>query len=271
MLHVQAIDSLDLPELEPYRTMRRSVEQREQGLFVAEGEKVVRRLLQSEFTVVSVLAPEEWVRKMEPLIRARREHVSVFAADKKILETLTGFSMYQGLLAVGRVPEAKTLDQVLATAPTPLLLAAADGVSTADNVGSLVRNCGAFGVHALLVSQTSSSPFLRRAVRSSMGVIFRLPVVEGLDISEALRTLRNRGVRCIAAHPHTEARTLYEADFAGDCCLVFGSEGHGISNEVLKACDEAVAIPMAADVDSLNVASAVAAFLCEAQRQRKRA
>jgi tRNA G18 (ribose-2'-O)-methylase SpoU len=268
MLQIQTIDSLDLPELAPYRTMRRHVEHREQGLFVAEGEKVVRRLLQSNFTVVSVLAPEEWVHRMEPLIRARPERIRVYAAEKKVLEQLTGFSMYQGLLAVGRVPAAETLEGVLKKCPKPVLFAAADGISTADNVGSLVRNCGAFGVHALLVSQTSSSPFLRRAVRSSMGVIFRLPVVEGLDLSQSLRTLRSRGVRCVAAHPHAGRRTLYESDLSGDCCLVFGSEGHGISNPVLQACDELVAIPMEADVDSLNVASAAAAFLSEASRQR---
>jgi len=268
MLHIQAIDTLDLPELAPYRTMRRSAEHREQGLFVAEGEKVVRRLLESDFTVVSVLAPEEWVRRMEPLILARRERVGVYAASKKTLEQLTGFSMYQGLLAVGRVPAPATLDQVLETSPRPILLAAADGIATADNVGSLVRNCGAFGVHALLVGSDSSSPFLRRAVRSSMGVVFRLPVIEGLGLASAIRTLRERGIRCIAAHPHSMGRTLYQAELAGDCCVIFGSEGHGISPEVLGLCDELVAIPMPPDVDSLNVASASAAFLYEANRQR---
>src|SRR5882762_7406536 len=70
MLHVQTIDSLDLPELAPYRTMRRQMEHREQGIFVAEGEKVVRRLLESNFTVVSVMLPEKWLREFEPLIRS---------------------------------------------------------------------------------------------------------------------------------------------------------------------------------------------------------
>ena len=160
-----------------------------------------------------------------------------------------------------------------------------DGLTSAENLGALVRNCVAFGVHALIVGETSSSPFLRRAVRNSMGTILQLPVVElaklgqrhqftdkphaqNQTLVECLQTLRRRGVRCIAAHPHTDKKTLSQANFSGDCCVVFGSEGDGISPEILAACDEAVAIPMANAVDSLNVGAAAAVFLYEAARQR---
>src|SRR6266487_6487744 len=98
MPQVQKIDSLELPELAPYRTLRRPLEHREQGIFVAEGEKVVRRLLESRFGVVSLLIPEKWISPLEPLLVARSETVEVYVAEKPLLETLTGFSMYQGLL-----------------------------------------------------------------------------------------------------------------------------------------------------------------------------
>jgi tRNA G18 (ribose-2'-O)-methylase SpoU len=84
---------------------------------------------------------------------------------------------------------------------------------------------------------------------------------------EPLRTLRARGVRCLAAHPRGE-KALSQADFTRDCCIVFGSEGPGISEAVLDSCDEAVAIPMPEKVDSLNVGAAAAVFLYEANRQR---
>src|SRR2546430_12789258 len=100
MFRTRKIDTFDLPALQPYRTMRRQLEHREQGIFVAEGEKVVRRLLESSFAVVSVLLPEKWLTELEPLLRSRPERIEVFLAEKKLLETLTGFSMYQGLLAV---------------------------------------------------------------------------------------------------------------------------------------------------------------------------
>jgi tRNA G18 (ribose-2'-O)-methylase SpoU len=162
-------------------------------------------------------------------------------------------------------------------------------------MGALVRNCVAFGVHGLIVGETSSSPYLRRAVRNSMGTIFELPVFElnnrmgelheslikhqfgtletrpSETLAQTLRDLRQRGMRCIAAHPHTDKKILSQADFSGDCCIVFGNEGDGISAEVLEACDEAVAIPMPPTVDSLNVGAAAAVFLYEAARQRGKA
>jgi tRNA G18 (ribose-2'-O)-methylase SpoU len=270
MYRSQKIESFDLPELQPYRTMRRQHEHREQGIFVAEGEKVVRRLLESRFSVVSVLLPEKWLQELAPLMQARPEQIEVFVAEKALLETLTGFSMYQGLLAVGKVPAMPSLADVVAHSPQPRLLAAADGLSSAENLGALVRNCAAFNAQALIVGETCSNPFLRRAVRSSMGSIFQMPIVETVSLVQALSELRERGIRCIAAHPHATGRTLSQAGFAGDCCVVFGSEGYGISPTVLAVCDEAAAIPMPDTVDSLNVGSAAAVFLYEANRQRGR-
>jgi tRNA G18 (ribose-2'-O)-methylase SpoU len=268
MVQVDRISSLELPELQPYLTMRRQHDHRQQGIFVAEGEKVVRRLLESRFPVVSLLLPEKWFIDLEPLLQARDEKIRVFVAEKALLEKMTGFSMYQGLLAVGRIPPQPSLDEILAVSRRPHLLVALDGLSSAENIGAVVRNCAAFGVHALLVSETCSSPFLRRAVRSSMGTIFELPVIETANLLQMLGELRSRGVRCVAAHPHIEERRLSQANFLADTCILLGSEGYGISPQALALCEDAVAIPMASKVDSLNVGAAAAVFLFEANRQR---
>jgi tRNA G18 (ribose-2'-O)-methylase SpoU len=271
MFHVQPIDSLDLPELAPYRTMKRPVEHETQGIFVAEGVKVVRRLLESPFQVVSVLLPTKWLAEFEPLLQTRREDIPVYVVDhKQVLEQLVGFSMFQGVMAVGKIPAPVSLDDALGRSRPPRLFVAVDALTNAENLGVLVRNGAAFGAQALLVGETCASPFLRRAVRNSMGAIFQLPVVESANLVRALEELRRRGVRCVAAHPHATGQTVARTDLRGDCCLVFGSEGHGLSPAVLAACDEAAAIPMAANVDSLNVGSATAVFLYEASRQRGR-
>jgi len=277
MFHIQKVSALDLPELAPYRTLRRAAEHAAQGIFVAEGDKVVRRLLESDFGVISVLLPEGRVQEFTPLLQARKERdIPVFAFTKKsVLEELVGFEMFQGVLAIGKIPVMMTLEKVVAESPQPRLFAAVDGLTSAENIGLLVRNCAAFGTQALIVGETSSSPYLRRAVRNSMGTIFQLPIVElrpGTShptLVEALHHLQTHGIRCVAAHPHTDRRTLSQADFTRDCCVVFGSEGNGLSPGVLAACDEAVAVPMANGVDSLNVGAAAAVFLYEAARQRK--
>jgi len=286
-LRIQNITSFDAPEVAPYRTMRRSSEHDVLGIFVAEGEKVVRRLLASDFTVVSIVLPEKWLAEFRPLLEARPEDITVFVAEKAFLESLTGFSLFQGILAVGKIPPPASLTEILANTAQPRLFVAVDELANAENLGALMRNCVAFGVQALLVGETSSSPYLRRSVRNSMGAIFQLPIWEvrmanaavqlrrddpaPFSLAKTLHDLRARGIRCIAAHPHANGRTLSQADFSGDCCVVFGSEGNGISTDVLAACDEAVEIPMLNEVDSLNVGAAAAVFLYEVNRQRGKA
>jgi tRNA G18 (ribose-2'-O)-methylase SpoU len=268
MLHIQPLKTLDPPELEPYRTMKRQQEHRARQIFVAEGEKVVSRLLASPFFVESIILPPNWFEKLRPLLEARKEEVQVYLAERDFLEKLVGFTMYQGLLAVGRVPKTITLEGLLEGSRRPMLFAAAEGIHDALNMGALVRNCAAFGAQGLIVGETSSSPFLRRAVRNSMGAIFTTPILEVGNLAETLMALRKRGVRCLAAHPHADQRMLPQADFRSDCCVVFGNEGLGLTARVLEACDEPVAVPMQNGVDSLNVGSAGAVFLYEAARQR---
>jgi tRNA G18 (ribose-2'-O)-methylase SpoU len=270
VFHLVPIASLDRPELAPYHTMRRPVGHVAQRIFVTEGEKVVRRLLESDFEVVSALMPEPWARELAPLLAARQEDIPVFVAPKPVLEQLTGFSMFQGVLAVGRIPTPQPLAEILRRAPRPWLIVALEALANAENLGVIIRNCAAFGVTALVAGETCSSPFMRRSVRNSMGTIFKLPVVEPPSLLATLAELRDLGVRCVAADGNATGPTLARTDLAGDCCLLFGAEGHGLSAAALAACDQAVAIPMASGVDSLNVGNAAAVFLYEACRQRGR-
>lgn len=263
----QTITSFDAPELAPYRNMKRQVEANGQGIFVAEGDKVVQRLLASPLTVRSVLVPTTQAETYAALIAARPEPIQLFTAPLPTLEQLTGFNLYQGILAVALIPAPSPLDHLLVQAPANRLLVAADGLSNADNVGGLIRNAAAFGAHGLILGETCISPYLRRAVRISMGAIFKTPHHVSANLAATLSELRQSGVRSVAAHPHT-SRVLTHADLTGPRCLVFGSEGHGLRPETLAACDEVVAIPMAPEIDSLNVMNASAVFLYEACRQR---
>jgi tRNA G18 (ribose-2'-O)-methylase SpoU len=268
MLHVHCIASLDAPELAPYRNLRRTSEQERDRIVVAQGEKITRSLLQSRFQIISLLVTEEWLRKLEPLWESKKEEIHAYIAEKETLETLVGHSMYQGVMAMGRIPDPEPMDTILERSPRPWLLAAVDRIDNSENMGVIVRNSGAFGVQALLRGETSCSPYMTRAVRTSMGAIFKLPVVEPPSLAALVDELRSRRIRCIAAHAHTTSKTLAKAQLAGDCCIVLGNENSGISEPVMRACDEAVAIPMQPGVDSLNVGSSSAVFFYEANRQR---
>ncbi|HAM73649.1 MAG TPA: hypothetical protein DCM86_18605, partial [Verrucomicrobiales bacterium] len=190
--------------------------------------------------------------------------------EKPLLEGLTGFQYYQGVLAVGRVPSPPPLEDLLRAMTRAPLLLAIDGLSNPENVGTIVRTAGALGVAGILAGPTTTSPYLRRAVRSSMGAVFGIPILEVETLEGSLASLAAHGIDCIAAHPHGAAHRLPELDLTRGCCLVLGSEGEGISPPVLAACHRTASIAMANGVDSLNVGAAAAAFLYEAARQRGR-
>jgi len=272
MIRIAKVASLTSEDLQPYRTLRRAADHVKQGIFVAEGEKVVRRLLETDLQVISLLVTESWLEELTPLLERRQEEIKVWLASKSLLESIVGFQLHKGVMALGRIPRPLALIEILETLQRPYLLVALDGLTNADNVGVIVRNCVAFAAGALIVPRNTSSPYLRRSVRMSMGAVFQLPVAHVEKLPETLRELAARyATRIIAAHPHQAATRIDDSDLTGDVCIVFGSEGAGISEEVLQTCSERATIPIAPGTDSLNVASASAIFLFEAQRQRKAA
>lgn len=262
------IDKLDLPGLRPYKTLRRPVDHNREGIFVAEGEKVVLRLLESRMEVVSILLTPEWLERLRERSELSSRETLVYVAPKHLMETIVGFHLHQGIMAVGKIPTPVRLFDLLPQLAKPYLLVAVDGLTNAENLGVLVRTCAAFGVQALIVGETSSSPYLRRAVRNSMGAVFSLPVAPVESLSKVLRELHaSHGVETVAAHPGS-TKKLPQINVRRGCCFVFGSEGEGISPSVLEACSQTAAIPMHNGVDSLNVAVASAVVLYEVRRQR---
>lgn len=269
MLTVRPVETLDLPELQPYLTLKYQDDHLRQGIFVVEGDKTVQRLLATDLEVVSLLVTPEWADTLRPELERRSDKMDLFVASKDLLETIIGFKFFQGVIAVARVPRAWTWQEIVEQAPTPKLLVAVDGMSNPENLGVLMRNCLAFGVHGLIVGETSVFPYIRRAVRSSMGAVFHLPFARVSSLSRTLHQFAARGIRTVGAHPHTDAGSLYDFNLREDCCIVFGHEGNGISPDVLAGCSHPVAIPMPPTVDSLNVSSSAAVFLFEVQRQRQ--
>jgi len=262
-----AVESLDAPELAPYRTLRRPLEHRQAAIFVAEGAPVVRRLLASPLEVVSVLVSPRWLAELEPELAVRAQRPLALVAPEGVLAKIVGFRLHQGVMAVGRVPAAPELDAVLEAARPPRLVVALDGVTNPENVGAIVRSAAAFAAAAVVVGETAASPWLRRAVRSSMGAVLALPVVEVAGLVATLERLERCGVAAVATSPHGTT-AVDQADLSGDVCLVVGHEGLGVRPTVLSACRRVVRIPMPAGVDSLNAASAAAVFIYETARQQ---
>lgn len=260
---------IDAPEIELYRTLKKSKLQRDLGVFIVEGDKVVKRFLDSSLNTVSVLMIQELFDTYKQKLQSKPEPIKVFFADKHLLQTIVGFRYHQGIMAVGKIPSSRTLNDVLTRITKPALIVALDRLESAENTGAIIRNCAASGVQALIVSNTSTDPFLRRSVRNSMGAIFKLPVIYSDNLPATLMELHSiYDFQIIAAHPRSDSTDIFNVNFTKNSCIVLGNEGEGISHEVLQTCPIKTRIPMIPGIDSLNVACASAVILYEAMRQQ---
>lgn len=259
---VYHISSLEHPELAPYKIMRRPMEHLEQGIFIAEGEKVIVRLLKSSMTIRSILLTADWYEEYHALIEQNVNTITVFIGGKKLLETIVGHSLHQSIMGLALVPTPLSSNEIISTLGAgKKTFVLVDGITNAENMGVIARNCACFGVDALLVLPTSCDPYLRRSVRNSMGNIFQLPIVYIHNTVDEIKKLKTGGIKMYGAHPYERSLTIQKIQFAEKRCLVLGAEGHGIAQNVLELCDEFVSIPMKNGVDSLNVASASAIIL----------
>ena len=274
MHRVETITDLEDPRLAPFRKMTAQDDHLGREIFIAEDPKVVRRFLASHHEVISVVVSPRWQPEFMTLIADRPDPLTLLVVDQQVLEQITGYKMYQGVMALGRIPAPISNEELLnppnrPAGAQPRLVLVADGVTNAENVGSLIRNGIALGVDTFVSGENSAHPYLRRSVRASMGNIFRLPYFRSTNLVETIRQMEAHGIACLAAVPRPTAITLWQTDFVRDIGVVIGAEGPGLRAEVIEACSACVSIPMQSGVDSLNVGSATAVLLAESVRQRQ--
>lgn len=260
------IASPDHPRLAPYRHVGDGAWLRAQALFVAEGRLVVERLLDlDQFGIVSILVNHAAHDAM--LEQLAGCEANVYVCDEATLSAVTGFNFHRGCLALVRRPPP-LLPHCLHRARTILAL---EGVGNPDNIGGLFRTAAAFGVDGLLLCSASGDPFYRKAVRTSMGAVLRLPFVRLEDWPGELQAFRARGFTIVALTPGADARTVGElADTTppdARLILVVGAEGAGLREATLASACARVRIPIALTVDSLNVTVA-AGIALHAMRPR---
>jgi tRNA G18 (ribose-2'-O)-methylase SpoU len=247
------IHSLDDPRLDVYRQLKRSNLTRWSGLFIAEGDKVVRRLLASRIEVLSVLAAQSRFAEFSPLVPPG---VPLYVLPDALLAALVGFNFHRGALACGRRPRDAAWETVLADPHAPRTLLVLPGVQGPDNLGLVLRTAAALGINAALLGPHCADAWSRRVLRVSMGLALHLPLRHTRDVPSELRELAQRwGVHLVATVPH-QGTPLAHARRRQHMAILFGSEGSGLAPHLLDCCHERVTVPMTAEADSLNVAVA---------------
>ena len=221
------------------------------GLFFAEGPKLCLELAKS-CTPRAAYATEAALEKTPELASLAPVPVAPHVAEK-----LAGTKSSQGVFVLFETPRP---DPALLTTARRIL--ALEGVQDPGNVGTLLRSAAAFGFNAVVLGPGCAAPFSPKTLRSSMGAAGRLPVLHTDDLPGTLHRMRDRGVTCLAAALY-RSRPLDEAgrDFPGGVCVVIGSEGQGLTDETVQACDAAVRIPMTDRVESLNAGVAGSVLL----------
>jgi len=273
-----AIERADDPRLEDYRDIRdrdaQGAEARP-GLFIGEQFLIVEKMLARPAMTKSVLiAPQHLARFEErfEVVRGKRESklnsfaFPLFVAAPAIMEKVAGFAIHRGVLAVGfrPSPDSLTIDRAVPDrgGSGPLTVLLCESIRNIDNIGSLFRNAAAFAVDVVVLSPDCHDPLYRKSIRVSIGHVLSMPWARSTNWPRDLdRLKREWNLTLIAAAARSDAVTIDAIAPPQRVGIVVGSEFDGLSSDSRTRCDHIARIPMAAGVDSLNVATAAAVML----------
>lgn len=246
------------PALSAIWNLRDTEVLRERRQFIAEGRLVVGRVLEDpRYVVQALLLNAASKRALEPALERSTFNGTLYVCDAATFETITGFNLHRGCLAlVDRPADRPWRDLLDAHGPVVVL----DGVTDADNVGAVFRNAAAFGAAAVFLSPTCCDPLYRKALRTSMGAALQVPYARLEPWPEALLHLKECGLSVVALSPREPSvplGVLKRPDRPKRIAFVVGTEGAGLSSQVEAMADLRVRIPTTSRVDSLNLATAM--------------
>ena len=246
------------PRVAGFRDIRERDLTGREGLFIAEGEVVVRTLASpaSRCGIRAMLLAEKRTAGLEDVIAGLSDDVPIYVAGQAVLDGVAGFALHRGILAVGEKPAPAPVADLLSSLPQDCVVVAASDIGNHDNIGGLYRNAAAFGAAAVLLDDRCGDPFYRKSIRVSVGAVLRMPAVAPLPIETLVETLLTHRFEVIAMTPGA-TETLASLKPGGRRALLMGSEGPGLPSEIIAKC-RGVRIPMSGGFDSLNVAVASA-------------
>ena len=271
MPNIIKITDIAAPELDVFARLTeaqlRNRLEPEKGIFIAESPKVIGRALDAGYEPVSLLMEPRHIDGQGRDIIARCEGIPAYTASREILEGLTGYALTRGVLCAMRRPPLPSVEDVCANARRVAVL---EGIVDSTNIGAIFRSAAALNIDAVLVTPTCGDPLYRRAVRVSMGTVFQVPWTRiGSEPSEwpepGLERLRKLGFQTAAMALSDDSVSIDDPRLAAEekLAIVLGTEGDGLAERTIAECDYTVRIPMAHQVDSLNVAAASAVAFWE--------
>lgn len=266
-LHVTSPDD---PRLDVFRDVPDKDLRRDDGLFMAESEMVLRQLLRSPERIHAVLLTPAKYERLGTELAALPPNTPVCVVEQSLASAIAGYKIHRGVLATCYRPTAAalTLDSAIGhlRGRDRLTLVLAERLFDVDNVGALFRNAAAFGVDGMVLDRHCCDPLYRKAIRTSVGHVLSLPYAISDDWPRDLARLKaDWGITLVAAELTADALPIWDLPRADRVGLLFGSEDTGVLPETLALCDQVYQIPMAREA-SLNVGVASAVCLYERMR-----
>lgn len=266
MPNIIEITDFGAPELDVFARLTeaqlRVRREAEKGIFIAESPKVIQRALDAGYEPVSLLMERGHIEGQAREIIARCGEIPVYTADRGLLAGLTGYQLTRGVLCAMRRPKLPGVEELCGGARRVAVL---EGIVDSTNIGAIFRSAAALNMDAVLVTPTCSDPLYRRAVRVSMGTVFQVPWTRigtepGQWPQPGMERLRRLGFKTAAMALSEHAVSIEDPALCREekLAIVLGTEGDGLARGTIAACDYIVRIPMAHQVDSLNVAAASA-------------
>lgn len=261
-MQTTTIDQAEDPRLDPFRSLKGRTD-RHDHTFVGESEIVLERLFASDIVIRAVLiTPARAERLQADLARWIEAHpsaptIDVFVAEQKLIDGVVGYPLHRGVITLAERPPLPSVATVLASARTVVVL---EGVMDPDNVGSVFRHAAGFGVDAIILRGHTGDPLYRKTIRTSMGWSLNIPFAKSAKEERPItEQLAAAGFVSLALTPAPSAETLAEVlartDETTRIAYLLGAEGPGLSDELLGTSHHRVRIPLAAGVDSLNIAT----------------
>ena len=262
-MQIIEINSLNHPGVEVFATLTeaqlRNRLEPQKGIFIAESPKVIHVALNSGYEPLALLCERKHIEGDAASLIERCGDIPVYTGERELLASLTGYTLTRGVLCAMRRPAPKSVEEVCQNAKRIEVI---DGVMDTNNIGAIFRSAAALGIDAVLLTPSSCDPLNRRAVRVSMGSVFLLPWTW---LEAPISSLRTLGFRTVAMALSDNSVPLDHPSLKDEpqLAIVLGTEGDGLSTQVIQETDYVVRIPMWHEVDSLNVAAASAVAFWE--------
>ncbi|MFI5264160.1 MAG: TrmH family RNA methyltransferase [Candidatus Kapaibacterium sp.] len=246
--------------------VREASERNAASSFVIEGPHLIERAFQSAPELVKevIFTEEAYTSNPSIALQAGQKKIPCYHISAKLSERISDTKTPQGIFALVSIPRRSTIDDSRST-----ITIALDDVQDPGNVGTIIRTAAWFGVSQILLSKECADPYSSKVLRATQGEIFSTIVGNRGDVVDSLRILQKKGHQIIAATVDPSACLLYKMAFHENVVLVFGSEAHGVSREVLDLADGQIIIPKFGQGESLNVATSVGIILSEVMRKKQ--